>query len=47
MNYYGYKLVMLTTLDGTPYSFELVAADTDERVAADEPEHFFDFAVAF
>jgi Transposase DDE domain len=36
MKYYGYKLVMLTTLNGTPYSFELVPADTDERVAADE-----------
>ena len=27
---------MLTTLDGTPYGFELVPANTDERVAADE-----------
>ena len=27
---------MLTTLDGTPYSFELVPANTDERDAADE-----------
>src|SRR3972149_280058 len=24
LKYYGYKLVMLTTLDGTPYTFELV-----------------------
>ena len=36
MKYFGYKLVMLTTLDGTPYSFELVPANTDERKAADE-----------
>lgn len=36
LNYYGYKLVMLTTLNGTPYSFELVPAPTDEREAADE-----------
>lgn len=36
MKYYGYKLVMLTTLDGSPYSFELVPANTDERDAADE-----------
>jgi len=36
LKYYGYKLVMLTTLNGTPYSFELVPANTDERVAADE-----------
>ena len=31
-----FKLVMVTTLDGTPYSFELVPAHTDERDAADE-----------
>lgn len=36
MKYFGYKLVMLTTLDGIPYSFELVPANTDERDAADE-----------
>jgi hypothetical protein len=35
-HYFGYKLVMLTTLDGTPYAFELVPATTDERDAADE-----------
>jgi hypothetical protein len=36
LKYFGYKLVMLTTLNGTPYSFELVPANTDERDAADE-----------
>ena len=36
LKYFGYKLVLLTTLDGTPYSFELVPANTDERDAADE-----------
>ena len=36
MKYFGYKLVMLTTLEGLPYSFELVPANTDERDAADE-----------
>jgi hypothetical protein len=36
LKYFGYKLVMLTTLDGTPYSFELVPANTDERDAANE-----------
>ena len=36
MKYFGYKLVMLTTLAGLPYSFELVPANTDEREAADE-----------
>jgi hypothetical protein len=36
LKYFGYKLVMLTTLDGTPYAFELVPANIDERDAADE-----------
>ena len=36
LHYFGYKLGMLTTLDGTPYAFELVPATTDERDAADE-----------
>lgn len=36
LKYFGYKLVMLTTLEGTPYGFELVPANTDERDAADE-----------
>lgn len=36
LKYFGYKLVMLTTLNGTPYAFELVPANTDERAAADE-----------
>ena len=36
MKYFGYKLAMLTTLDGTPYAFELLPANTDEREAADE-----------
>jgi len=36
LHYFGYKLGMLTTLDGTPYAFELVPATTDERAAADE-----------
>jgi Transposase DDE domain len=39
MKYYGYKLVMLTTLDGIPYSFDLVPANTDEREAADTVLH--------
>lgn len=36
LKYFGYKLVMLTTLDGIPYAFELVPANTDEREAANE-----------
>lgn len=35
MNYFGYKLVMLTTLDGLPWVYDLVAANTDEREAAE------------
>ena len=34
LNYFGYKLVMLTTLDGIPLVYDLVAANTDERDAA-------------
>jgi len=36
MKYFGYKLVLLTTLDGTPVAYELVAANSDERDAAEE-----------
>ncbi len=36
LKYFGYKLVLLTSLDGIPCGFELVPANTDERVAADE-----------
>src|SRR5258705_2901947 len=35
LNYFGYKLVMLTTLDGVPLVYDLVAANTDERAAAE------------
>lgn len=34
LKYYGYKLVTLCTLDGLPLVYELVAANLDERVAA-------------
>ncbi|WP_110513544.1 IS982 family transposase [Herpetosiphon llansteffanensis] len=36
LHYFGYKLVMLTTLDGIPVAYDLVPAHTDERAAADE-----------
>lgn len=36
LKYFGYKLVMLSTLDGLPGVFELVPANTDERAAADQ-----------
>ena len=35
LNYFGYKLVMLTTLDGLPVVYDLVPANTDEREAAE------------
>jgi len=35
MKYFGYKLVMLCTLDGIPVAYELVPAHTDERECAD------------
>lgn len=34
LKYFGYKLVLLCTLEGTPVLYDLVAASTDERVAA-------------
>ena len=33
--YWGYKLVMLTSLEGLPIMYELVSANTDERKAAE------------
>ena len=35
MNYFGYKLVMLTTLDGIAVAYDLVPANTDERKAGE------------
>lgn len=35
LNYFGYKLVMLTTLEGIPVVYDLVAANWDERAAAE------------
>lgn len=39
LNYFGYKLVMLTTLDGLPLVYDLVSANTDERAAAEVVLH--------
>ena len=33
--YFGYKLVMITTLDGLPVVYDLAPANTDERLAAE------------
>ncbi|MEM8502405.1 MAG: transposase [Cyanobacteria bacterium P01_D01_bin.1] len=35
LNYFGYKLVMLTTLSGIPLVYDVVPANTDERAAAE------------
>lgn len=35
MNYFGYKLVRLSTLSGIPLLDSLVPASTDERLAAE------------
>ena len=35
LHYFGYKLVMTTTLYGLPVVYDLVAANTDERAAAE------------
>jgi len=43
LKYFGYKLVMISTMDGIPVTYELVPASTDERTAADELlDQFFD-----
>jgi hypothetical protein len=35
MNYFGYKLVVLSTLKGLPVAYDLVPANTDERKAVE------------
>ena len=35
LHYFGYKLVMITTLDGIPVIYDLVPANTEERQAAE------------
>ena len=35
MKYFGYKLVMLSTVDGIPIAYDLVSANTDERQAVE------------
>ena len=35
MKYFGYKLVMISTLKGLPVAYELVPANTDERKAVE------------
>jgi len=35
LSYFGYKLVMITTLDGIPIVYDLVSANTEERQAVE------------
>ena len=35
LKYFGYKLVMISTLNGTPIAYDLVPANLDERLAAE------------
>ena len=35
LSYFGYKLVMITTLEGIPVVYDLDSANTDERLAAE------------
>jgi hypothetical protein len=35
LHYFGYKLVMITTINGIPVAYDLVPANTDERKAAE------------
>jgi len=35
LNYFGYKLVVLSTLQGIPVAYDLVPANLDERLAAE------------
>lgn len=35
MKYFGYKLVVLSTLKGLPIAYDLVSANTDERLAVE------------
>jgi hypothetical protein len=35
MNYFGYKLVVISTVEGLPVFYDLVPASLDERLAAE------------
>jgi len=39
MKYFGYKLVMLSTLEGIPIAYDLVSANTDERKSVEGVFH--------
>jgi hypothetical protein len=47
LKYFGYKLVTISTLSGIPIVYDLVPANTDERLAAETLIDFFSFCDIF
>ena len=47
LKYFGYKLVAVCTLCGIPVVYELVPANTDERLAAETVIDYFSFCDFF
>ena len=47
LKYFGYKLVTVCTLHGLPFVYELVSANTDERLAAETVMDYFSFCDFF
>jgi hypothetical protein len=47
LKYFGYKLVMVCTLHGLPIVYELVPANSDERLAAETVIDYFSFCDFF
>lgn len=47
LQYFGYKLVTISTLSGIPIAYDLVPANTDERKAAETVIDYFSFCDIF
>lgn len=47
LKYFGYKLVAISTLNGIPIVYDLVPANTDERLAAEAVIDYFSFCDIF
>jgi hypothetical protein len=47
LKYFGYKLVTISTLNGIPIVYDLVPANTDERLAAEAVIDYFSFCDIF
>ena len=47
LKYFGYKLVVVSTLNGIPIVYDLVPANTDERLAAEAVIDYFSFCDFF